>query len=339
MHTSVLGPQLIPLADGSVVAKRGPRQVLLRGSRVPLLKQLVAALDECRTVDEALAMLNPNDRADARAILTLLQRHGLIHTNPADESTAGQLADLFYSNFGVASAQVAERLAGARVSIVGLGSITRTLLAQLDELGIGRIDVVQHPALSSPMSSDRTKIAGIADRNYDRCSTTTLESLGEADLICAASDRGQASALTELNGLALRAGVAFLPVWISEMTGYVGPLNHPYETACLRCYELRVESNAPHPEVLRATREHLFSEEGGGDLTGFVPPMAGIVAEIAAMEVLKALSGIAASDTVGRQIEIGLVSFASQVRRVLKVPRCPLCSDIMLRSAVTAAGQ
>jgi bacteriocin biosynthesis cyclodehydratase domain-containing protein len=119
--------------------------------------------------------------------------------------------------------------------------------------------------------------------------------------------------------------------------GYVGPLTEPYETACLRCYQLRVESNSTHPEVLRALRDAREDRGPVPDAAGLLPPMAAAIGAVAAMEVVKRLSGVAASDAVGRVVELNLVSFASHVRRVLKLPRCPECSGVTRRGAVALA--
>ena len=45
------------------------------------------------------------------------------------------------------------------------------------------------------------------------------------------------------------------------------------------------------------------------------------------MEALKFLAGYPPCDVAGRMIELNLISFSATVRRILKVPRCPDCSD------------
>jgi hypothetical protein len=60
--------------------------------------------------------------------------------------------------------------------------------------------------------------------------------------------------------------------------------------------------------------------------------MAGVIGEIAAIETAKCLGQFVPIDAVAAVIELNLISFSSTVRRILKIPRCPECSDVMLHS-------
>jgi thiazole/oxazole-forming peptide maturase SagC family component len=207
-------------------------------------------------------------------------------------------------------------------------------------MGVGSIELVDHPSLANRLTpSDWANGHGRVRRDASQ-RVQLLSELPDAShaagtsLVCATSDLGAPEALLEANRLALAAAVPFLPAWVSEMIGYVGPLNHPGETACLRCYQLRLDSNDTRREITQAVRAQTGS---ANDRTGLLPPMAAVVGEIAAVEVVKALGGFAPPDAVGRQIEINLVSFAARVRRVLKAPRCPDCSDVMARTPIALA--
>jgi bacteriocin biosynthesis cyclodehydratase domain-containing protein len=85
---------------------------------------------------------------------------------------------------------------------------------------------------------------------------------------------------------------------------------------------------------MRALREHRLENGAVPDASGVLAPMISAVAGIAAMEVAKRVGGFVPTDTAGRIVELNLVSFACDVRRVLKVPRCPECSDMTRRPAV-----
>jgi hypothetical protein len=64
-------------------------------------------------------------------------------------------------------------------------------------------------------------------------------------------------------------------------------MTHPFDTACLRCYLPRADSNDPEREVHR-----LLSQQGNSDScgTGFLPLMASAAGQIAGMEAVKHLS-------------------------------------------------
>ncbi|HEY0639727.1 MAG TPA: TOMM precursor leader peptide-binding protein, partial [Pseudonocardiaceae bacterium] len=155
---------------------------------------------------------------------------------------------------------------------------------------------------------------------------------GRWDVWCAAAGGPPEPVLTDVARAALAAGVVFLPVWIDDLVIRTGPLTHPGDTACLRCYLLRLDSTDPHREVHRLLRD----TAGPPSPAGFLPSMAAVAAGIAATEVVKHLTGLPVT-TCGRAVELTMVPFRAAVHRVLRVPRCPECSGTARRSAPIVA--
>ena len=203
--------------------------------------------------------------------------------------------DDFFDEFGAFGTAAAERLAVSEVVVRGTGVVAAALTTALESVGIG---------------------------------TTSTANRARPALVVATSDAGDEDALLAAGRAALDADVPFLPVWVHDMVGYAGPLTWPRETACLRCYQLRVDANEDDPAVRRALRS-------APSPTGLLAPMGAVIAQIAAMEAAKAIGGFAPADVAGRSIEINLVSFRSTVRRVLKHPRCPDCAPGARRPAQT----
>ncbi|MGV9774317.1 TOMM precursor leader peptide-binding protein, partial [Streptosporangium sp. NPDC003464] len=146
------------------------------------------------------------------------------------------------------------------------------------------------------------------------------------DLWCAAADGPADPALAEVARRALDARAVLLPVWIDDLVIRVGPLTHPFDTACLRCYLLRADSD----DVWREAHALLRAQPSPG--AGFLPSIPAVAGEIAATEAVKHLAGLPVT-TCGRVIEVSLVPFHSAVRRVLRVPRCPDCSGTARQGA------
>jgi bacteriocin biosynthesis cyclodehydratase domain-containing protein len=330
--------ELARLGDGSVVVKRGVREVLLRDAAAGgLLEELAELLDGTRTAEALLAAVGADRRGQAVQLLTLLVERGLLGDAGVPEAAEAR----FWTTFGAYGASAPERLSAARVTVLGGDTVARGLVAQLLACGVGTIDLVLEPAL---VSRDDTEAwlaelqSGNGHGRVQRVDPVNAPgAVAGCTLLCAASDEGQSPALTDANREALAVEVPFLPVWVAELVGYVGPTTEPFDTACLRCYQLRAESDSRHPESVRALRERRESESIIRDASGLLPPMAAAVSAVAAMEAVKRITGFAPPDAVGRVIELNLVSFASHVRRVLKLPRCPDCSDVMRRSAVALA--
>ena len=325
------GVHIIHLPDGRVVLKRGMRELLLSGeSATSAVERLLTLLDDGRTPDEIGGEFPASMRPQVDALLEMLTQAAA-----ADDGADGLRRRAFYESFGVAADAADAAVASATAVVFGVNLISRALVRSLLEEGIGRVVLVEHPVLDDEGAS-ADWLDGLADSG-DRLHVVDDAGVAIAEgcsILCATCDFGEAEVLLELNRLALDADVVFLPAWIDDMVGSVGPLVHPYETACLRCYRLRADANDPGYDVELHVRAHVTTDPEARRGVGMLAPMTAVLGEIAAMEVLKALAQFAPTDTVGRLIEINLVSFASTARRVLKLPRCPDCSDTMRRSAV-----
>lgn len=329
------GLQLIPVAEDRFVLKRGIRSVLLRGADArKLVEPLLGMLAGGRGREEITSAFPGDLRTEVDQLLDVLVQRGLIFEGtpepvPEDDGET-QLEQAFFENFAASAAPALDALAAATVVVVGLNLISRSLVQGLLESGVGRVVLAAHPVLDNfiyPTAWTRVLETSPWSDRLDRRPEMPRDELADAALICATCDFGEAEALLEVNRLALEAGRPFLPVWLDELLGYVGPLNHPYETACLRCYRLRADSNDDDYAVKRTIRAFMTSEEEARGGAGLLTPMPTALGAVAAMEIGKSLARYAPGDAVGRQIRVNLVSFQSTVRRVLKVPRCPECSE------------
>jgi bacteriocin biosynthesis cyclodehydratase domain-containing protein len=322
------GLQLIRLSDSRVVIKRGVREIVLSGDRAAsILEDVLALADGTRTRDEIVAKLPGAHPSEVEQLLRGLEERGLLDDAPGDGGGA------FYANFGSAARDAPDLLRTSSALVVGVNPIARSLIRSLLEIGVGAVALIEHPVLDDEDSSRAWLEELLADEERFSLSPELPEEeqRRQFSLLCPTSALGEAEALLDLNRLALADEVVFLPVWIADLVGYVGPLTHPFETACLRCYRLRIDSNDRRYDVAQAVRAQVATNSDARRAAAVLPPMAGVLGEVAAMEVAKLLGRFAPSDAVGRLIEINLVSFRSTVRRVLKLPRCPDCSEMMRR--------
>jgi bacteriocin biosynthesis cyclodehydratase domain-containing protein len=326
------GLQIIPVSADQFVLKRGVHELLLTGSGVRrIVEPLLGMLDGASTREEILEMFPADSRGDIAQLLTAMVRRGLILESPAPvdmDADEGALERAFFQNFPVADAAL-NTLRSASVLVVGVNLVSRALVRGLLESGVGRVVLANDPVLDnflSPLARAGEHAWGI--RAPDRLvRIAAMPDRADLKLICATSDFGEADALFEINRMAVDDGVPYLPAWIADLIGHIGPLVYPRETACLRCYRLRADSNDEQYQVKRAIRGFVTVDEGARAAAGLLSPMASIVGEVAAMEVVKSLVEFAPSNVTGRQIQMNLVSFGAAVRRVLKIPRCPDCSE------------
>ena len=104
----------------------------------------------------------------------------------------------------------------------------------------------------------------------------------------------------------------------------LGPCVIPRDTACYTCYEYRARGNWPHYDENLAFEEYLHSGRATADY-GCLPPVAGFLAGIAAIECIKLLTGFSYPSTSGRMWTFNINTFEAEAHPVLKLPRCPSC--------------
>ena len=344
------GLQIIPVSGDQFVLKRGIHELLLTGPGVRrIVEPLIGVLDGGRTREDILEMFPGDVRQSVGDLLDAMVRRGLIMAAPAAVERGGDdhvLERAFFGNFQSSQFDAFEVLRSARVLVAGVNLVSRGLVRGLLDSGVGQVVLVDDPVLDnfvSPLAraGEENWDIGGPDRVVRMPAMPERGALAGITLLCATSDFGEADALFEINRLAIGLGKTYLPAWIADLIGYVGPLVYPRETACLRCYRLRADSNDEQYAVRRAIREFVTSEENARPGAGLLSPMAAMVGAIAAMEVVKSLVAFVPSNVTGRQVQINLVSFGASVRRVLKVPRCPDCSELTRRSprAITVGPQ
>jgi bacteriocin biosynthesis cyclodehydratase domain-containing protein len=323
--------QYIRVSANRAVLKRGTTELMLSGEGVhSILKAVMEMLDGQYSRAEIVARFPEDQQDEIEGLLAGLLQRRLITDEPEPDAGVLSLDSLqanFWRNFGEPAKEAHERLRQARFVVVGANLITRALIRGLLEMGVGSVTLVDHAILNNELAPVQQE-SGADPRLARVPGMPPDEELGKASIVCAACDFGA----SEVNRAAIRVQRPYLPAWLSDLIGYVGPLTYPRESACLRCFRARAESNNPDWEAARAVQRHASAPGVQVGAAGLLPPMAAILGEIGATEMTKFIAGFPPPDTVGRIIEINLVSWASTVRRVLKIPRCPDCSEMMQKA-------
>jgi bacteriocin biosynthesis cyclodehydratase domain-containing protein len=295
---SARGMRIARLGSDEAVAKKGLAEVRCRFPGVADVLERVAELaDGCISEDVLVESFPPRIKSEVELLVRGLRARGFFEQ--AEDHTRS-----FWSSVGTLAPNASARLSEASALVIGNGPLADSTTSALVACGVGHVDT----------GSDAPKT-------------------GNCDLWCAAVEEPADPSLLAIAARALSAGVVFLPTWIDDLRIRVGPMTHPLDTACLRCYLLRADSNDPDLEVHRLLRQQSNSDSCGA---GFLPPMASVAGQIAGMEAVKYLSGLPVT-TTGHVIEMSLVPFRCDVRRVLRVPRCPMCSGVTRQGAPIVA--
>jgi hypothetical protein len=310
------GPQVIRISDEQVVLRRGVHELLVSGPEAAEVVGLVVdEIGRATELDRLLDAIPEWRRPAADQLLQTMRARRLVEQRRAPDeemSSAGQELRLLpqhaalYETLDKDPSEMAALLASATVHVVGRNRTSHALVQALNGSGVGTLRVEPQPVLD----------------NDDLAADGTPESLaaaGEASLVVATSDSGRHDALFGVQRIALHAGTPFLPVWVEGgRTGRLGPLVVPHETACLRCCVDGQNAG------LQAVDEEL------GDDTARISAAA-VCGAMAAMEVIKFLTGCAPSGLVGRAAVVRTTNGGLTARRVLKRPRCPECSEVARR--------
>ncbi len=339
-----LPAQLIETSSGAAL-KRGCVEIRIGGDRAVEALQIVlaACTTESATADEICAMFAAPDRPAISSLIQELVTRAIIVPEGSSlipPPTGETALDVFYWNFGTAASTITDRLAETRFVLVGVNHISRQMADAFGASGITNLTVVDYPVLrnvalfndAGQLRSDAWR--GAAPVAFDTCRAALLA--GEFDCLIAASDFGGMQLMREWNGLCVARGKQFLPVVLRNMIGYVGPMviagENGCETACHECFLARSASNTDPDTTELGLDARAFE---GQRIAGFHPSMASVLGDLAAIEILKFHSRALPLWKVGRVMEVNLIAGSINTRKVLRVPRCPVCSTLVHHSSTS----
>lgn len=335
-------PAQVIEVEGGVLLKRGRMEVRVSGEGAAEAARLVLeAAQPGATREELLAAFAGPDRASAEALVEhLISRRLLVAGDAGLEAGTESRLDVFYWHFGLRERQVRQELAGRRFLVVGVNRISRRLVRALRESGADSIRVADYPLLRNLELFDDDTLAAEAwppdpGLPVEPVRGPAWVDPGSFDCLVAASDFGGLQLMREWNDLCVMHGLVFLPVVLQDLIGYVGPIVIPGETACFECLRRRQNAHLTDYKSRRAAEAAAFE---GQALTGYLPSMASVLGDVAAVELTK-LFGIGLPRArVGTLIEVNLLGSEMRARTVLKVPRCPVCSPLAERAPASLSG-
>lgn len=330
--------QLIEIDDG-ILLKRGNTILNVNGQGAKTAVPLVlSSLNLPGSTQEEVVQKfsGPDRQAVSQFIEKLISNKLAVSADTPDSSTASQEShlDVFYWHFGESTSQVTERVNRQHITIVGANHISRQLCAAFVASGVDNFEVIDDPLLSNTQMQRHDGAyrngawpGSLQPRHLQEWKNETDPA--SVNCVIATSDFGGLSLLREWNQFCVEKKIFFLPVVLQDQIGYVGPLVIPGETACLECLLARQDSHQSNSQRSRPIEE---SAHEGQSVVGFHPSMASILGDLAAFEITKFFSGVLPGWNVGTLLEINLLSTRMTPRKVLKVPRCPVCSPLITRA-------
>jgi bacteriocin biosynthesis cyclodehydratase domain-containing protein len=334
--------QILDTSSG-VIIKRGITEVKISGDgALDCLHFLLRVLTKVAHTKQQLCELfaAPNRSAVSQLIEHLQKRRIIVPDgSPLIPDYFPETSiDIFHWEFGQTTRSVNSRLDDRRFILLGINEISRELARILTSSGVQRFEVVDDHRLRNHHMFDEQgnlieKVWSISKPPIYGLDLPDSSWLKRDDCLVVTSDYGDNAAFLELNDFCVRQKQHFFPAYLHNLVGYVGPWVIPDETACFQCFRARVNANSPNfliEDALKNTSHNMQS------VSGFHPAMAAIVGNVAAFELIRAYSGVLPMKTAGTFLEINLLSMRFTSRKVLKLPRCTVCSVLNRKSCVSA---
>lgn len=333
--------------DGGVLLKRGNTELLIKGEQVAQAINAIfysASQEEGTCHDELLALFPTNLHDTANALIDKLMAKRLLI--PLDDTVTGGAesevletpTDLFYWDMGIDKRAAPLRSSQARITILGINAITRSLVQALAQQGMKGLEVVDFSMLRNISEFGMEDTPDLEQGNWPKGAPTprtyrewssTFEETG-TDLILAASDFGGPQLMQDWNEYCVGQGTLFMPVVLNRGQGTVGPLVIPGESACYECLRARENANMENPERVREIEAEAFK---GQLFNAYHPAMAAAVGNIAALELIKFFD-LPWAWKKSSIINVDLLTNHLRVSTVWKVPRCPVCGSGSFRPAL-----
>jgi bacteriocin biosynthesis cyclodehydratase domain-containing protein len=329
VRLKALPVQLIEVKN-RVILKRGCKEICFSGSAYAAkLRAILDAFQNGSTQEEVLKDLGDNHPDIAELIETLKDRNILV---PFQEALSRDIIsesplDVFYWHFDPHGHSIRQKIQSRSVAVLGVNTVSQALCGALSACGFN-VSLIAYPASLAP-DMEQAFSSDLFDSNrlpqpmrYETWSTSSP--WDSVDCLVATSDRGGKDLLRNWNALAVEQRCHFLPLVLQDVIGYLGPLVIPGETACFECLISRENSHMDEADLRRIIERTAYA----AGTPAFHPIMASVLGQIAAFELVKHYSEAIPVRRVGTLIEVNLISASITTRKVLKVPRCLVCSSL-----------
>jgi molybdopterin-synthase adenylyltransferase len=330
--------------DGGVILKRGRVEVKISGSyAMEAVRIVLNAAAGGATRDEIHQLFPAPERSSVDALVDhLISKRMLVEDTGGETASGGteSARSIFYWHFGLSDPEMTNRLNSQRLAIIGVNYISRQIAISLNASGVDNLKAVDYPLLRNMRLFDEAGelMAGgwpaqlNAPEEY-RAGGAKYDS-ESIDCLIATSDFGGLSLLREWNEWCVINRRIFLPVVLQDLIGYVGPIVVPGETACFECFYARQDRHLADPDSRRRVEVAAFE---GQTITGYLPSMASILGDIAVVELAKFVGLGPPLWQVGTLITVNLLASEMTPRKVLRVPRCRVCSPLHERASANTS--
>lgn len=336
--------QLIDI-DNGVAIRRGNQISKVQGQNaVNIVKVIIESTQtEEKTIDEILQLFPAAYHLGIQNLIENLISKNILYFPKSTDDTSKPLSnsnlETFFWNFNKSAEQVHAEFSQYTITIVGVNYISKQMVTHLHDMGLENFSVIDYPQLRNINFFDEKnhvksskwpieKVPLISDNDMENFFKTK-----KPHCLVATSDFGGLSLLRQWQSFCFEKELHFFPITLQNSVGYLGPLVIPRQTACYECFMARCNSNLEEYETLRKVEEVAFE---GQNVSGFHPSMATILADFALIELSKFYGHWCLSPNLTNAfIKINMLDNRLMRHKVLKIPKCSLCSSLNNISPIT----
>ncbi|AUC75978.1 hypothetical protein [Olleya sp. Bg11-27] len=323
--------QIIELED-KIILKRGVSSMAIPDKSAMIIIKVIqkALLQSPRTKEELSLLFSGSVRSlIANFIDHLINKNYLISIDDAknydfDKETP---QDIFYWHFNSHQNQIAKLLNEQPWAFVGVNELNKKLIQSLFQDRKDGFVIVDDPALRNIkfFNDDHEIIDGFwgDERLTIVGQLDFVKNTPEIGFLIASSEFGSLKLLEDWNEFGVKNKIPFYPILLQNMVGYAGPLVIADEGACLECLKLRQNSASNDFDEKRSTESFAFE---GQKYTAYHHSMLNILAEVGAFDLVKFKSSI--QWEIGTLCEVDLLGGSMSRRKLIKAPRCSICSPM-----------
>jgi thiazole/oxazole-forming peptide maturase SagC family component len=327
----VLPFQIIEMED-KLILKRGLTSMVIPEKSALIIVKIIqkALIQSPKTVKELISLFSGSVHGLVESFIEHLKVKKFIvsENDKAHQILDSEKAqDIFYWHFNTHQKQISDILNEKKWVFVGINELNKKLIQSLFQDGKNNFIVVDDPALrNADYFNDDHKITDeFWMDNRLKCVSENEFRKEQHDIgfLIASSEFGSFYLLETWNAFAVENKITFYPLLLQNMVGYAGPLVIPDEGACLECLKLRQNSASHDFDEKRISEKFAFE---GQQVVAYHHSMLNVLAEVGAFDLMKFKTNI--QWEVGTFCEIDLLGGNMSRRKLIKAPRCKVCSPL-----------
>jgi bacteriocin biosynthesis cyclodehydratase domain-containing protein len=314
-------------------------------------RRLLAALDGTRTKEDLIDEFGADEVGD---LLAQFEELGVVEDAADDDEIPEAVVERFdrqlryFSDItnGPTAAQCQERLANARIAVLGIGGLGGWSALNLACCGIGEMLILDfdrvelsnlnRQVLYSEADIGRFKAEAAAERLAGFNSAMKVEprvqkldseaaiteTITGYDLVIDACDWPAHDIERWINSACFAAGIPFVAMSHFPPVARVGPLYVPGVTGCFSCQEISYRRAFPLYDVA------VEQQRGLGSPAATLGPACSLIGGQIGLDIMHYLTGLARPSTLGVGHMYDLRTMRVDREPVVPEPSCPVCSGM-----------